>query len=116
MSKACWTMRTAMSCGRGEWRGGNCRGGGGGYLQNNVGVYLLSVVATLHHDGVGETLDDRALRLAEALLLPPAGRVREEGHGLDKESGIKRNRNDETATASEKIDAGQRLACLSMAM
>ena len=56
--------------------------------------HLLAVVATLHHDGVGKTLDDRALRLAKALLLPPAGRVREKGHCLKEESGIKRNRND----------------------
>ncbi len=45
--------------------------------------HLLAVVAALHHDGVGKTLDDRALRLAKALLLPPASRVGKEGHGLE---------------------------------
>ena len=44
--------------------------------------HLLAVVAALHHDGVGKTLNDGALRLAKALLLPPAGGVGEEGHGL----------------------------------
>ncbi len=44
--------------------------------------HLLAVVAALHHDGVGKTLNDGALRLAKALLLPPSGRVGEEGHGL----------------------------------
>jgi hypothetical protein len=44
--------------------------------------YLLAVVAALHHDGVGKTLDDGALRLAEALLLPSASRVGKERNGL----------------------------------
>ena len=43
---------------------------------------LLAVVAALHHDCVGEALNDGALRLAEALLLPSAGGVGEERHGL----------------------------------
>lgn len=38
---------------------------------------LLSVVATIHHEGVGEALDDGALGLAESLLRIAASRVGE---------------------------------------
>jgi hypothetical protein len=38
---------------------------------------LLSVVAAVHHEGVGETLDDGALCLAETLLGEAAGGVRQ---------------------------------------
>lgn len=44
---------------------------------------LLSVVAAVHHDGVGETLDDGALRLAEALGGIAASGVREVDRGAD---------------------------------
>ena len=54
----------------------------GAWAKLTAGGHLLAVVAALHHDGVGKTLNDGALRLAKALLLPPAGRVGEEGHGL----------------------------------
>jgi hypothetical protein len=37
---------------------------------------LLSVVAAVHHEGVGQTLNDRALGLAETLLGVAAGGVR----------------------------------------
>lgn len=36
-------------------------------LDNSHGLQLLSVVASVHHEGVGESLDDWALGLAEAL-------------------------------------------------
>jgi hypothetical protein len=36
---------------------------------------LLSVVTTVHHQGVGKTLDDGALCLAESLLCISAGGV-----------------------------------------
>ena len=36
---------------------------------------LLSVVASIHHQGVSETLDDGALCLAEPLLCVSTGRV-----------------------------------------
>jgi hypothetical protein len=36
-------------------------------LNNSHGLQLLSVVASVHHKGVGESLDDWALGLAEAL-------------------------------------------------
>jgi hypothetical protein len=36
---------------------------------------LLSVVTAIHHERVGETLDDRALCLSEPLLGVSAGRV-----------------------------------------
>jgi hypothetical protein len=36
---------------------------------------LLSVVTTVHHQGVGETLDDWALCLSESLLCVTTGRV-----------------------------------------
>jgi hypothetical protein len=38
---------------------------------------LLSVVAAVHHEGVGETLDDGALGLAESLLGVTTSRVGE---------------------------------------
>lgn len=38
---------------------------------------LLSVVAAVHHEGVGKTLNDGALGLAETLLGVAAGRVRQ---------------------------------------
>jgi hypothetical protein len=41
------------------------------------GLELLSVVPAVHHDGVGETLNDGALSLAEALDGISAGGVRE---------------------------------------
>ena len=46
-----------------------------GVCDNTDSHELLSVVAAVHHQGVGETLDDRALRLAEALDGVPAGGV-----------------------------------------
>ncbi len=46
--------------------------------------HLLAVVAALHHDGVGKTLNDGALRLAKALLLPSTSRVGKKGHSLMK--------------------------------
>ena len=46
-----------------------------GVCDNADSHKLLSVVAAVHHQGVGETLDDRALRLAEALNGVPASRV-----------------------------------------
>jgi hypothetical protein len=44
---------------------------------------LLSVVAAVHHQGVGETLDDWALSLAESLLGVSASRVGEVDWGAD---------------------------------
>lgn len=38
---------------------------------------LLSVVATVHHQGVGETLDDWAVSLSESLLRISTGGVRD---------------------------------------
>ena len=43
---------------------------------NADGQELLAVVAAVHHERVGETLDDRALGLAEALDSISAGGVR----------------------------------------
>ena len=40
------------------------------------GHKLLSVVSSVHHHGVGETLDDRALRLAESLDCITTGGMR----------------------------------------
>merc|ERR1719313_2228581 len=48
---------------------------------------LLAVVPAVHHEGAGEALHDGALRLAEALGLVAAGRVRHE-HGV---LGLDRN-------------------------
>jgi hypothetical protein len=44
---------------------------------------LLSVVAAVHHEGVGETLDDGALRLPESLDGISAGGVRDVDGGSD---------------------------------
>ena len=44
---------------------------------------LLSVVAAVHHEGVGETLDDGALRLSEPLDGISASRVRDVDGGSD---------------------------------
>ncbi len=38
---------------------------------------LLAVVAAVHHEGVGQTLDDRAVRLAESLRGISASGVRD---------------------------------------
>jgi hypothetical protein len=54
-------------------------------LAELTAAHLLAVVAALHHDGVGKTLDDGALRLAEALLLPSASRVGKKRNGLVEE-------------------------------
>lgn len=40
-----------------------------GVLNNADSEELLTVVATVHHERVGQTLNDGALRLAEALLV-----------------------------------------------
>jgi hypothetical protein len=44
---------------------------------------LLSVVAAVHHQRVGETLDDGALSLAETLGSIATGRVREVDRSTD---------------------------------
>lgn len=44
---------------------------------------LLSVVTTVHHQGVGETLDDGALCLSESLLGVSAGGVGDVDWGAD---------------------------------
>ena len=49
-----------------------------GVLDDADGHDLLAVVATVHHEGVGEALYDGALRLAEPLLGVAASGVRQE--------------------------------------
>ena len=44
---------------------------------------LLSVVTAVHHQGVGETLDDWALCLSESLLCVSASRVGDVNRGSD---------------------------------
>ena len=48
-----------------------------GVLDNADSLKLLTVVATVHHKRVGETLNNRALSLAETLGSVSASRVRE---------------------------------------
>jgi hypothetical protein len=48
-----------------------------GVGDNADGHDLLSVVAAVHHEGVGETLNDGALGLAESLLGVTTSRVGE---------------------------------------
>lgn len=63
------------------------RGGGTDDLEsvgdNTDGHQLLSVVAAVHHEGVGEALNDGAVGLAEALDGITAGRVRQVDRGTD---------------------------------
>ena len=47
------------------------------------GHQLLAVVATVHHEGVCEALDDGALCLAESLLCVSAGGVGDVDWGTD---------------------------------
>ena len=47
------------------------------------GHELLAVVATVHHEGVGEALNDGAVGLAEALDGIATGGVREVDGGAD---------------------------------
>jgi hypothetical protein len=47
------------------------------------GHELLAVVAAVHHERVGEALDDGALGLPESLLCVPAGRVGDVNGGSD---------------------------------
>lgn len=50
---------------------------------NADGHNLLSVVATVHHQGVGQTLDDWAVCLSESLLGVSAGGVGDVDWGAD---------------------------------
>ena len=52
-------------------------------VNNTDSHELLSVVATVHHQGVGETLNDRTLGLSKSLLGVSAGRVRDVDRGAD---------------------------------
>ena len=57
-----------------------------GVLDDAGGHQLLAVVATVHHQGVGETLDDGALGFAESFDLVTSGGVGEvDGVKLDLE-------------------------------
>jgi len=44
-------------------------------LNNSDSLHLLAVVSAVHHQRVGETLDDWALRLSEAFLVVSASSV-----------------------------------------
>jgi hypothetical protein len=48
-----------------------------GVLDDAYSQDLLAIVAAVHHERVGEALNDGALRLAEALLRVPSCRVRQ---------------------------------------
>jgi hypothetical protein len=48
-----------------------------GVLDDAYSQDLLAIVAAVHHERVGEALNDGALRLAEALLRVPSRRVRQ---------------------------------------
>lgn len=54
-----------------------------GVGDNADGHQLLSVVAAVHHEGVGKALNDGAVGLAEALDGIAAGRVRQVDGGTD---------------------------------
>ena len=47
------------------------------------GHEFLAVVAAVHHEGVGEALDDRALRFSESLLGISTGGVGDVDWGAD---------------------------------
>ncbi len=48
-----------------------------GVCHNSDGHQLLAVVAAVHHQGVGQSLDDRALSLSESLRGISTGGVRQ---------------------------------------
>lgn len=50
---------------------------GKGVVYDAYSLQLLAVVASIHHEGVGQALDNRALGLAEAFYGIAAGGVRE---------------------------------------
>lgn len=54
-----------------------------GVGNNAHSLELLAVVAAVHHDGVGQTLNDGALSLAEALDGIAASGVRQVDRGAD---------------------------------
>jgi hypothetical protein len=54
-----------------------------GVGDNADGHEFLAVVTAVHHEGVGQALDDRALGLSESLLGVSAGRVRDVDGGAD---------------------------------
>lgn len=54
-----------------------------GVLDDADSLKLLTVVAAVHHQGVGETLNDGALGLAETLASVAASGVRKVDRGLD---------------------------------
>ncbi len=75
----------------------------GAWAKLTAGGHLLAVVAALHHDGVGKTLDDGALCLAEALLLPSASRVGKERNSLVEELDDQSGRADSQKTIDTKV-------------
>jgi hypothetical protein len=54
-----------------------------GVCNDTDGHELLSVVTAVHHQGVGETLNDGALCLSESLLCVSAGGVGDVDWGAD---------------------------------
>lgn len=67
---------------------------------------LLSVVAAVHHQRVGEALHHRALGLAEPLDVEAAGRVRQVPRGLrlDRDYLTRGGRERETRIVSAKVE------------
>jgi hypothetical protein len=54
-----------------------------GMRHNSNSHQLLAVVATVHHQRVGQSLNDRALSLSESLCCISAGRVGDVDGGSD---------------------------------
>ena len=75
----------------------------GAWAKLTAGGHLLAVVAALHHDCVGKTLDDGALCLAEALLLPSASRVGKERNSLVEELDDQSGRADSQKTMNTRV-------------
>lgn len=67
------------------------------------GHQLFTVVAAVHHQGVGETLDDGALSLAEALGSIATGRVGDVDGRPDLDVVAARLKTGKLATGTERI-------------
>jgi hypothetical protein len=59
-----------------------------GVLDNADSNQLLAIVTAVHHEGIGKTLHNRALSLAEALNIVPPSTVGHELRGLAADSDV----------------------------
>jgi len=74
-----------------------------GLLDNADGLQLLTVVASVHHQGASHALDDRAQSLAESALLVSASSVRHVDTGNGGVSGGRLDVIDQRDLGAEKL-------------